>query len=342
MKKEGRFFSFAKTFLTVVVLLDGCTAGEVALEDTRKENIEIALYIAPVKPAIRAPGDMALSVDRLLILPFRKNDPEGTDEPSNYVPVYDKAKQLDVGSFPLTTETLTLSATQTYQLLMIGYNRKDYDFTDPENLSRRFGIGPSSASASLATFYLQPADPTRIPEFFVCLGEGYKNTTPVGTRFTPSQINHVKGRLQRLVGGLTLEIHTIPVSVSALSLTAEQLVTAARAFDGAPLAWQTAGDSGNKLLGTQTPVNGKVVFNTYMLPTSDERKTLFYLDITTGSSTERFTLKVADSPLVVSNNRIIFSPNQWVYISGKYTDIKPGFFLTGSVDLDDNAWDGVQ
>ncbi len=341
MKKKGSLFSFLGNFLTAI-LLGSCTSGETPPEGFPEENTEIALYIDNGKPTTRAPGDTIFSVDRLLILPLRKSNPGGTDDPSNYVPVYDKAQQIDVISFPVATQVLALPATDIYQLLIIGYNRKDYDFANPAKVTRRFNIGSASSPASLANLYLQPVNAADVPEFFVCMGEGYKNTSFIGTHFTPREINHVKGTLKRIVGGLTLAIDMVPTSVSGLSLTAEQLVTSVRAFDGMPLTWQTAGDSGNKLIGTRTPAAGKVVFSTYMLPTPDARKTLFYLDIHTGAATERFTMKVADSPGVATGNRIIFSPNHWVNITGKYTDIKPGFFISGTINLDDNAWDGIQ
>lgn len=77
----------------------------------------------------RAPGDAALSVNRILILPFRKTDEASSNDAANFIPEYSAARQLDVNSFPAVVTMLTLSAASTYQLLVIGYNRSDYDFT---------------------------------------------------------------------------------------------------------------------------------------------------------------------------------------------------------------------
>ncbi len=341
MKREGCILSFFWSFLAVLIF-GRCTADEIAVESPREKDSEIPLSIQIGQPQTRVPGDTLFSVNRLLLLPFRQSNPGAGEAPSNYVPLYDKVKQVDASFFPVTTQTLALPSADRYQLLVIGYNRTDYDFTYPTNAFRRFSIGSTSSSPTLDNVYLQPVDPTDVPEFFVCIAEGYKNTTYIGPRFSPPQINHMTGTLKRIVGGFTLQISGIPSSVGSISLTAEQLVTAIRASDGTPLTWQTPGDSGKKLFGNQAPSSGRVTFNTYLLATPGDRKTLFYLDVATGASTERFTMKVTDTPEVASANRIIFSPNHWVNITGNYTDIKPGFFISGSINLDDNAWDGLQ
>lgn len=195
----------------------------------------------------------------------------------------------------------------------------------------------------MANLYLQPVNPTVVPEFFSCFGNGYQGTTLVGPVFKPSQINYVTGTLKRLVSGLTLEVTNIPAYVNSMTLIAEQLVTATRATDGTALAWQTAGDSGIKTLATQAPVSGKASFNQFLLAIPDSRKTLFYLDVSSyGLFTERYTVKLSDTPGVVSGNRIIFTPNHWVKVTGSYANINIGFTLAGNINLDDNAWDGLQ
>ena len=128
-----------------------------------------------------------------------------------------------------------------------------------------------------------------------------------------------------------------------MTLVAEQLVTGIRTTDAVPLTWQTAGDGGVRILGTRTPVSGNVNFNLYMLPTTATRKTLLYLDVAYGNGfTERYTVKIPDSEGVVSGNRITFDSNHWVKIAGDYSAINPGFTLVGNINLDDNAWDGIQ
>lgn len=80
----------------------------------------------------------------------------------------------------------------------------------------------------------------------------------------------------------------------------------------------------------------------FMLPTLDARKTLLYLDVIYAGITEQYTVKIADVANVVSGNRIILSPNHWVRIDGDYNKINLGFTLSNNINLDDNAWDGIQ
>lgn len=63
---------------------------------------------------------------------------------------------------------LTLSAASTYQLLVIGYNRSDYDFASGGGATKRFNIGSTGNPATLANLYLQPVNPAVVPEFFSC------------------------------------------------------------------------------------------------------------------------------------------------------------------------------
>ena len=102
-------------------------------------------------------------------------------------------------------------------------------------------------------------------------------------------------------------------------------------------------DGGARILGTRTPVSGNVSFNLYMLPTTAARKTLLYLDVAYGNGfTERYTVKIPDTEGVVSGNRVTFDSNHWVKITGDYSAINLGFTLIGNINLDDNAWDGIQ
>ena len=53
-------------------------------------------------------------------------------------------------------------------------------------------------------------------------------------------------------------------------------------------------------------------------------------------------MKIPDNAGVVSANRITFDSNHWVKITGDYSAINLGFTLAGNINLDDNAWDGIQ
>lgn len=331
-------------FLTGICLvsLSGCSAEDEPGIFPDETTVPVSLEISGDGNYTRAPGDVALSVNRILILPFRKTDEALANTPANFVPDYAAAKQLDVSSFPATVTKLNLSAASTYQLLVVGYNRNDFDFANQGSATRRFNIGSVAPPVTLANFYLQPVSAPVVPEFFSCLATGYLGATTVGQTFKPSQVDNIKGTLKRLVSGLTLIITGVSGYVNSMTLVAERLVTAIKAADATPLTWQTAGDSGIKTLGTATPVSGTVTFNLYMMPGTSSQNTLLYLDVSYGTDfTERYTVKLEDKTGVVSNKRITFGSNTWIKITGRYSDINFGFTLSNNVNLDDNAWDGI-
>lgn len=328
-------------FVLISFFIGGCTVDDTA-GDNPADITEVKLSIDGDMAFTRAPGDAALSVNRILIVPFRKTNESLTDDPVNYVPEYNAARQIDVNSFPAVATMLNLSAASTYQIMIVGYNRNDYDFANQNSASRTFSLGSVATPATLANVYLQPVKPTVVPEFFTCIGNGYMKGTLVGTRFKPGQVNNVQATLKRIVSGFTLDVSNIPGFVTSVSLVAEKLVTATRSTDGTPLLWQVVGDGGLKTFGSMAPVASKVHFNYYLLATLDAQKTLFYLDVSYGVFQERYTMKVADIPNVSLGNRITFTPNHWVKVTGDYANINLGFTITDNINLDDNAWDGIQ
>ena len=327
----------------VLVVFSGCSA-----EDNRdlfptESSIPVHLTISGINCYSRAPGDAAMSVNRILIIPFRKANENLSNDPANFIPEYNSARQLNIGAFPAVATMLNLSPSSTYQLAIIGYGQSDYDFMNQNDTFRKFSITSTATPATLENVCLQPSNATVVPEFFSCLGIGYMNSTMVGPAFKPSQINNVKGTLVRLVSGLSLQINNVPGYVKSMALVAERLVTGIRVSDAAPLTWQTASDGSLKTLGTKAAVSETVNFNLFILPTTAARSTLLYLDVVYGNGfTERYTVKVPDSAGVVSGNRITFDSNHWVKITGNYSSVNIGFTLAGNINLDDNAWDGIQ
>lgn len=123
-RRKYRFW----VFVLISFFIGGCTVDETAGEDPAG-IIGVKLSIDGDMAFTRAPGDAALSVNRILIVPFRKIDESLTDDPANYVPDYSAARQIDVNSFPTVATMLNLSTASTYQIMIIGYNRNDYDFS---------------------------------------------------------------------------------------------------------------------------------------------------------------------------------------------------------------------
>lgn len=319
--------------------VSGCSDDE-STGVTVPDTVPVAFRVELESGITRAPGDAALSVTRILLLPFRKASESVADDDSNFVPDYNLAKQIDAPSFPSVATMLNLQAGTTYRIMVIGYNRNDYDYANPSG--GLFSIASAGSPATLANLYLSPVNPANVPEFFTCMGAGYNQTALVGNSFKPEQVTYIQGTLKRIVSGLTIRITGIPAYVTSVSLTAEQLVTATRATDGTALAWQTPGDGSAKTFGSRTPASGQVNFNYCLLAVPDSRKTLFYLDVSYGGTfTERYTVKVADQAGVASGNRITFAPNHWVQVTGDYSKINIGFTITDTVNLDDNTWDGI-
>lgn len=328
---------------TGLVVLGGCSAEDNRDLDPAGTSVTVNLTISDTCCGSRAPGDAAMSVNRILVIPFRKTDETRPDDPANFIPEYGSAFQMNVGTFPATATIPNLSPSSTYQLAIIGYNQNDFDFKNQNDATRKFSLTFAATPATLENVCLLPANAAAVPEFFSCVGTGYMNNTIVGPAFKPSRINNVKGTLVRLVSGLSLRVNNVPGHVKSVTLAAERLVTGIRASDAAPLMWQTAGDGSVKTLGTRTPVSGIVDFNLFMLPTTAARSTLLYLDVAYGTGfTERYTVKLPDSAGVVSGNRVTFDSNHWVKITGDYSSIDLGFTLTCGINLDDNAWDGIQ
>ena len=323
----------------VILTLYGCSSEDI--EYSQENRVAVRIELDGGQTNTRALGDATLSVNRILILPFKKINESATNDATNFIVDYSAAKQLDINSFPAIVTMLNLSSSSTYQLLILGYNRTDFDFTNQGIASQKFSIGPS-ASATLASFYLQPTSVPDVTEFFSCSGYGYQGSTLVGTTFKPGNINNIKGTLKRLVSGFSIEVSNVPAFVTSMTLVAEQLVTSIKGADGTPLTWQTPGSDVSRSFGAQPPLLGKVAYNKFMLPTQDARKTLFYLDVLIYGVTQRYTVKVPDLSGASSGNRFIFTPNQWIKVTGDYSKLNIGFQITGVINLDDNNWDGLQ
>lgn len=324
---------------SVLLLLTGCSDHD--LSGSLPEG-RVVVRLAIDGSYSRSPGDVTPSVNRIYVLPFRKMNEGLNDDSVNFVPEYGAARQLDVVSFPVVSTFLNLQSASSYRILILGYNRLDYDAAHPDVVSTRFSIGPGAASATLANLYLQPASPVVVPEFFSCPATGYLPGGAVGNVFKPGDVTYIRGNLQRLVSGLTIGIGNIPGYVTSLTLVAERLATSLGASDGVPLTWQTAGDGGLKTFSRQVPVSGRVTFDQFVLPSTDVHNTLLYLDVAFGTSTQRYVVRVPDTPGVSSGNRITFARNHWVRIDGDYSKIDLGFTISDDINLDDDAWDGLQ
>lgn len=328
-----------------VLLLLGCLLASCrepdAADGAVSRPVEVVLSGEALQTRAFA-NDGTHRVDRIVAIPFRKTSESLPDDDRYYVPAYTLAVQRDVASFPVTGLVLHLPVGSTYKVLVIGYNRTDYDYDNRSNPANRFDVGSLSSTATLADFHLYPKSPTAVPEFFTCLCTAYDGAAAVGTAFRPERNYRLSGVLSRLVSGVSVSITGIPAYVKAISLAAENLTRASKATDGSPVLSQTTGDGGNRLIARKTPSTGRsVAFDCYLLPTSDARPTLFYLDVEYGAYTQRYVVKVPDSDVSVGN-RLLLKPNHAINISGGYSAVNLGFNLGFTIRLDDDAWDGLQ
>lgn len=323
-------------------VLSSCQKTDPA-EDAAPETAAVELHISMEAPAARSfQNDGTYHVDRIVAIPFRKTSESLPDDDQNYIPAYTLGVQEDITGFPMSNLVLHLPVQTTYKVLVIGYNHADYNYNDRSNPANRFDIGSVASPTTLANFHLYPKSPTAVPEFFTCVCTAYNGGSAVGTTFRPEQNYVLSGALSRIVSGFSVTITAIPLFVKSVSLVAENLTKASKATDGSIVLSQTAGDGGSRLIEKKTPsANLSITFDEYLLPTFSTNPTQFYLDVEYGAYTQRYVVKVPDSD-VSTGNRFSLNPNQAINISGSYSVINIGFNLSFTINLDDDAWDGIQ
>lgn len=331
-------------WISVIVLLSGCSQNE-DITSKSESDILIPIEITGIHVAqSKSIETQPYTADRVLILPFKKiNESIITNDDTNFAPDYANAKQVNINSTTSYMTMLNLTASSTYKVLVIGYNRNDYDFNNQGSVSNRFSIGSVTLPTTLSNFHLLSGSAASIPEFFTATCQSYNGATLIGAYFKPNQIKTLKANLTRLVSGLNVDITNIPTYITSITLIAEKLVKGIKPTDGTATVLQLATDADNlKTFSTKIPASGKVSFNHYILPTLDLNKTKLYLDVKYGAFTERYMIKVPDSAGVSATNSITFTSNHVVSITGNYTLINLGFTINGNINLDDNSWDGIQ
>ena len=328
----------------VLMFLSACSRSE-DLEQPESDLAQLDLSVGSEilfssAFSTRAP---AYSVNRILVLPFQKlNAALPDDRADNYVPAWNFAHQWDVSSFPTQSLTLKLLKSFTYKILVIGYKQTDYDYYNQNTVANLVELASQPTPTTLANFQLAPKSPTVVPEFYTCLCTATVNGILSGTAFTPSDASTISlsGQLRRFVSGLTVSVTNVPSFVKSMTLTAGNLVKVVQVNDTIATSVQVPGDNQSRVLQKLTPTSGNVNFSVFLLPTQNVNKTTFSLVVRYGSTSETYLIKVPDSQVSQSNN-VILRPNGIVNISGDYSKINLGFQICRTIDLDDNAWDGV-
>lgn len=317
-------------------LFAGCSKPEVA-DTSDTGQISVNLSVSKIM-LTRAP---ALSVNRVLVLPFQKLDPnQPNSNAANFIPAWNFAQQWDINAFPVQSQHIGLPKSFTYKVMIIGYNQNDYDYHNPNPATNRFSITDQPTPTTLANFQLHPKTPNNVPEFFICYCNATQNGTSIGSVFTPTDGTTISlsGNLKRIVSGLDVSVTNIPGFVKSVRLVAEKLAVATRLNDTIPTTIQTPAES--YPLGTQIPTGNAVTFNTILLPTLAANSSHYYLDIAYGSTTQRYTILVPNTS-ISNNNKITLLANELANITGDYNSINFGFTIDRSINLEDDVWDGL-
>lgn len=284
------------------------------------------------------------TTNRVLLLPFKKNDENIiNNESDNYSPDFSAAREVEIGAAISSFSKLNLLSGHTYKIIAIGYNQTDYNFADMHNPNNRFSIESTVSPATLLSTYLLSQSATSVPELFFGTGNALNGDTLKGEYFKPEQITRVKATLTRVVSGLNIEIKDIPQDISSITLVAEKLVKGVFLPELSSASIIAAEDADLlKTLSTQSPQGGSVSFNHYLLPTFDLNRCQLYLDVSYNNYTDRYTVKVPDVSGISLANRLIFSPNQVIKISGSFSQMNIGFNISYGINLEDDVWDGIQ
>lgn len=331
---------FTLLFSLFSVLLFGCSAPDSGQAD-KAESVKVYLSLGmPKTKAFQAIDSLPLSVNRILVIPFQKQDEnQPNSNTSNFIPAWNLVRQYDIDTFPANNIQLSLIRSFTYKVLIIGYNQNDYDYNNPNAADSRFDIRLQPIPTTLANFQLSTNTATDVAEFFTCFCTAVQANIDQGDIFVPDSDITLSGNLQRMVSGLDVLLTNVPAYVSSVSLTGGSLVKQLRLSDTTATQIQTSGVGDSLLIGQTTPQNGIIRLNAFLFPTQTTNKTSFYLNVFYDTRQTTYLIQVADGPVSVSN-QIILKANEVVKIQGNFTQTGISFELNYSINLDDNQWDG--
>lgn len=319
------------------LLIAGCSRGDEREIIVQEKHVPVQLEVGYESGLdTRALEDGAQNVNRITVLFFQKINESGSNtDDTNFTLQSAYTLQQDIASFPAQASN-TIATGHTYRAYIVGYNQTDYD-----NGVGRFGFVSPAGGQTLDKYDIFLNLPTSVPQFFIASCSANQGSTDLGTAFTPTTSDPVKlkATLQRAVSGISLSITGIPAFVQSISLRAGNMVTAMKITDGN--STQLAAGGANKTLATLPPASGNILFENLLLPVWNGNTTFLYLDVKYGSTTETYRVKVQDSAISTGDN-ITFAPNTVVKITGTYNNIQLGFLISDNVNLDDNAWDGLQ
>lgn len=308
-------------------------------DNSRLTNMQLSLEIPVLTKASSNIGTATHSVDRVLVLPFQKQNVSlPNSQANNFVPVWSLSRQFNISTFPSSNLSFTLEGSKTYKVLVIGYNHADYDHNAPTANSNRINITSQPLPTTLANFQLYPKLPNEVPEFFICYAQ--VNGQAGNNVFIPTTGVNLQGKLGRIISGLGVRITNIPGYVKSVTLSADNMIKAIRLVDTTATVVQVAGDNESRNIRTLNVSSNSVDFGEFLLPSGTAKKVGFYLDIQLGSLTQRYKMNIEDSA-VSTDGKLTLYPNHVIRITGNYNNINYGFVVTEVINLEDNVWDGI-
>ena len=303
---------------------------------TPGDNVEVDVRIgADNVIETRAFGnDDPLSVDRILVIPFTKSNGLAEDN-ANYKAARELVKQIDVDQFPVVDLKILLSPLSTCRLVVIGFNRQDYDLYGGDPLSSGIAIdyGSSLSELSIEDRAAENGSP-RTAELF------YDMSDP----FRPGSGTTVSATLIRMVGGISVTLTNVPEGVETrlchtTPLTVRWMVigeTAADTFDTQEGYYPMTNNGG-----------GVSYYSRYYFPTTGATPVTMELEAVNTSSLPSDP-PIARVPVATSSgNQFTLDAGQAINLNGDYRQVILGQELfvanpsNNGINIDDDDWDGV-
>ena len=307
-------------------LLWSCQKGDPASGSLVKIDMRIG---ADNVIGVRAfSDDDPLSVDRILIMPFTKRDGLAENN-ANYMAAPELAVQLDVDNFPVENLKIFLSPMSTCKLVVLGFNRQNYDHynRDPQTDDIVIDYAGSLYDLNIEDMMTGNLSPQNA-ELFYDMSESFR----------PGSGTSVSATLVRMVGGISVTLTSVPDGVEMRLYHTSSFASRWKPID------RKAADSYTQTGYYQmTTAGGVSSYSRFYFPTNGTPITMEIeaVDIATGEQIAR--VRVATS----GSSEFNLAANQAINLSGDYRSVILGqqLFVANPADtginIDDDNWDGV-
>ena len=272
--------------------------------------------------------DDPLSVDRILVIPYTKSNALPEDN-ANYTAAPDLVVQMDVDLFPVEDIKVLLSPLSTCRLVVLGFNRQNYDFynQDPQTDDIVINYEGSLSDLSIEDMMTGNLSPQNTELFY-----------DVSDPFRPGSGTSVSATLVRMVGGLSVTLTSVPDGVDTRLYHTSSFVSRWMAIG------RTAADNYTQTGYYQmTTAGGVSSYSRFYFPTGGTPLTMEIEAVDTATREQIARVRVATS----GGNEFNLAANQAINLSGDYRSVILGQELfvanpgdTG-INLDNDNWDGT-